>query len=91
MSLMAGSALLAQRYTGRDDLCIGTTTSGRPLPELEGLIGFFINILPMRIQVDDAMTVREYMARVRKLTVAGFEHQGAPFERIPQSLEEVLN
>lgn len=87
MSLMAGFALLAQRYTGRDDLCIGTTTSGRPLPELEGLIGFFINILPMRIQVDDTMTVREYMTRVRKLTVAGFEHQGAPFERILQSLE----
>ena len=35
---------LAQRYAGRDDVCIGTTTSGRPLPELEGLIGFFINI-----------------------------------------------
>lgn len=87
MSLMAGFALLAQRYTGRDDLCIGTTTSGRPLPELEGLIGFFINILPMRIQVDESMTVREYMAHVRRLTVSGFEHQAAPFERILQSLE----
>ncbi|MEK7395075.1 MAG: condensation domain-containing protein, partial [Fibrobacterota bacterium] len=47
MTLLAGLALLAQRYTGQDDLCIGTTTSGRPLPELEGLIGFFINILPL--------------------------------------------
>lgn len=87
MSLLAGLALLARRWAGKDDVCIGTTTSGRPLPELEGLIGFFINILPLRIAIDDTLTVGEYMARVRATTVAGFEHQSAPFERILQSLE----
>lgn len=87
MSLLAGMALVARRYTGNDDLCLGTTTSGRSLPELEGLIGFFVNILPLRIQVDQNLSVRDYMAHVRKLTVAGFEHQAAPFERILQSLE----
>lgn len=87
MSLLAGLALLAQRYTGKDDLCIGTTTSGRPLPELEGLIGFFINILPLRIQIDQSLSVRNYMARICKTAVSGFEHQAAPFERIIQSLE----
>jgi len=87
MSVLAAFALVAWRYTGREDVCIGTTTSGRPLPELEGLIGFFINILPLRVEIDPAMPVREYMARVRKLTVAGFEHQAAPFERILQSLD----
>jgi amino acid adenylation domain-containing protein len=87
MSLLAGLAILAQRHTGNDDLCLGTTTSGRPLPELEGLIGFFINILPLRIQVDQDLSVREFMAQVRTLTVAGFEHQAAPFERILQSLD----
>jgi amino acid adenylation domain-containing protein len=87
MTLLAGLALLAQRYTGQDDLCIGTTTSGRPLPELEGLIGFFINILPLRIQIDQNLSVREYMAQIRKSTVSGFEHQSAPFERILQALD----
>lgn len=87
MSLLAGLAILAQRYTGSADLCLGTTTSGRPLPELEGLIGFFINILPLRVQVDQDLTVREFMAQVRTSTVAGFEHQAAPFERILQSLD----
>ncbi len=87
MSLLAGLALIAQRYAGRDDVCIGTTTSGRPLPELEGLIGFFINILPLRIRIDEQISVREYMAQVRGTTVAGFEHQAAPFERILQALE----
>ena len=87
MTLLAGLAVLAQRYAGRDDVCIGTTTSGRPLPELEGLIGFFINILPLRIRVDEGLTVGEYMAQVRGTTVSGFEHQAAPFERILQALE----
>ena len=87
MSLLAGFALLVRRYTGKDDICLGTTTSGRPLPELEGLIGFFINILPLRVEVDEDLPVRDFMAKVRGLTVAGFEHQAAPFERILQALE----
>ncbi|MBK9577579.1 MAG: amino acid adenylation domain-containing protein [Fibrobacterota bacterium] len=87
MSLLAGFALLAQRYTGNDDVCIGTTTSGRQLPELEGLIGFFINILPLRIQIDRNLSVKDYMALVRQTAVRGFEHQAAPFERILQSLD----
>lgn len=87
MTLLAGFALLAQRYTGKDDICIGTTTSGRPLPELEGLIGFFINILPLRIKVDRNLSVCEFMALIRRTAIAGFEHQAAPFERIMQSLD----
>ncbi len=87
MSLLAGLAVVASRYTGRQDVCIGTTTSGRPVPELEGLIGFFINILPLRIGLSDQWLVGEYMAEVRKLAVAAFHHQAAPFERILQSLD----
>jgi len=86
MSLLAGLAIVAGRYTGKQDVCIGTTTSGRPLPELEDLIGFFINILPLRLRIADGLTVREYMAEVRKLAVSAFEHQAVPFERILQSL-----
>jgi amino acid adenylation domain-containing protein len=86
MSLLAGVSMVAARYTGKEDVCIGTTTSGRPVPEVEGLIGFFINILPLRIAVNHRASVRDYMAEVRKLAVAGFEHQAAPFERILNSL-----
>lgn len=86
ISLLAGLSLVAGRYTGKRDVCIGTTTSGRPLPELEGLIGFFINILPLRIPIDPRWTVHDYMAEVRRLAVAGFEHQAVPFERILQTL-----
>lgn len=86
MGLLASYALLAARYTGKNDVCIGTTTSGRPLPELEGLIGFFINILPIRVRIDDNWSVAQLMAEVRKLTLAAFDHQAVPFEKILQSL-----
>lgn len=86
MYLLAGFALTISRYTGREDLCIGTTTSGRMLPELEGLIGFFINILPLRMRIDEELTVDEYLGAVRKVAVSGFDHQLVPFERILYSL-----
>jgi amino acid adenylation domain-containing protein len=86
MSLLAGLSLVAGRYTSKRDVCIGTTTSGRPQPELEGLIGFFINILPLRIQFDENWTVKQYMAEVRRLALKGFDNQSVPFERILQAL-----
>lgn len=87
MCLLAGFALIVHRYTGKDDLCLGTTTSGRTLPEFEGLIGFFINILPLRIRVDEESTVGEYLSLVRKAALAGFDHQMVPFERVLFSLD----
>jgi non-ribosomal peptide synthetase component F len=85
MCLLAGFALTVNRYTGRDDLCIGTTTSGRILPEIEKLIGFFINILPLRITVDEDMSIGEFMGSIRTTALAGFDHQIVPFERIVYS------
>jgi len=86
MALLAGLGVVVSRYTGKQDFCIGTTASGRNQPELEGLIGFFINILPLRIKSDENLTVGEYMRGVRRLTLAGFDHQHVPFERIIYSL-----
>ncbi len=86
MVLLAGLGVVASRYTGRKDICIGTTTSGRMHPELEGLIGFFINILPLRIAIDENSTVDEYLSRVRSLTLSGFDHQAVPFEQILNAL-----
>jgi amino acid adenylation domain-containing protein len=85
MCLLAGFALTVNRYTGKDDLCIGTTTSGRILPEIEQLIGFFINILPLRISVNEDMSVGEFMSSIRSTALAGFDHQIVPYERIVYS------
>ncbi len=85
MCLLAALALTVKRYTGKQDLCIGTTTSGRILPEIEQLIGFFVNILPLRVIVDEDMTVEEFMNSVRSSALSGFDHQAVPFERIVYS------
>lgn len=85
MCLLAGFALTVNRYTGKDDICIGTTTSGRILPEIENLIGFFINILPLRISVDEESTVIDFLNAVRHVALSGFDHQTVPFERIAYS------
>lgn len=86
MSLMAGYGAVVSRYTGRDDICIGTTTSARTQPELENLIGFFVNILPLRLRVADDATVDDYLNTIRSLTLSAFDHQRVPFERILYSM-----
>lgn len=85
MSLLAALSVTVSRYTGREDLCIGTTTSGRSLVELEPLIGFFINILPLRLQVDEQASVKDLLEVVRQRTLAAFDHQIVPFEQILQA------
>lgn len=82
MSLLAGFALTVNRYTGKDDLCIGTTTSGRIFPEIEKLIGFFINILPLRITLDEDMSVSKLMSSIRSTALAGYDNQIVPYEQL---------
>jgi len=85
MCLLAAFTLTIHRYTGKEDLCIGTTTSGRIFPEIEPLIGFFINILPLRIGIEEDMNVETFMEAVRATALSGFDHQIVPFERIVYS------
>lgn len=82
MAIYGALALAVSRYAGRDDVCIGTTSSGRNRVDLEPLIGFFINILPLRLQVDEDVTVGAFMDQVRARTLGAFEHQMVPFEQI---------
>lgn len=84
MSLLAALGVTLSRYTNKDDLCVGTTTSNRTHVELEPLIGFFINILPLRLRVDEETTVSAWLKAVRAQVLAAFEH-AVPFEQILQS------
>ncbi len=81
MTLLAAFGVTLARYTHRDDLCIGTTTSNRTDVALEPLIGFFINILPIRLAVDEQGSASDLLADVRARVLAAFEH-AVPFERI---------
>lgn len=81
MSLLAALGVTLSRYTNKHDLCIGTTTSNRTAVELEPLIGFFVNILPLRLQIDEQTSVAELLKAVRSQVLSGFEHN-VPFEQI---------
>ena len=86
MTLLAGFAALAARYSGQQDLCIGTPVAGRIRPELEDLAGFFVNTLVLRIASSPRATFRDLLARTREVTLAAFEHQEVPFEQLVEEL-----
>jgi amino acid adenylation domain-containing protein len=83
MSLLAALGVTLARYTNKDDLCIGTTTSNRTDVELEPLIGFFINILPLRVRIDEQSSVGTLLKAVRAQVLDAFDH-AVPFEQILQ-------
>lgn len=85
MSLLAALGVTLSRYTHKDDLCIGTTTSNRTDVELEALIGFFVNILPLRLRIDEQSSVGALLKAVRAQVLTAFEHQAVPFEHILQA------
>ncbi len=86
MVLLAGLQALLARWSGQQDLAVGTTIAGRNLLEIEGLIGFFVNTLVLRGDLSGEPTFRELLARVRNTALAAHAHQDVPFERLIQEL-----
>ncbi|WP_164003075.1 condensation domain-containing protein, partial [Pyxidicoccus caerfyrddinensis] len=82
MFLLAAFQLLLSRYSGQDDLCVGTPVAGRNRAELEGLVGFFLNTLVLRTRLDGDPTGRELLTRVRETALGAFAHQLIPFEQL---------
>jgi amino acid adenylation domain-containing protein len=80
--LVAAFALLLRRYTGGDDLLLGTLLANRPRPELEHLAGFFANTLPLRLRMEGDPTVAEMVRRAHAAAIGAQEHAGLPFDRI---------
>ena len=87
MTLLGAFAVFLHRYSGEDDLVIGTPIAGRNQAEVEGLIGFFINTLPLRIDVAKNPTFNTLLARVKQTALEGYEHQDLPFEKLVEELK----
>nr|WP_301542280.1 non-ribosomal peptide synthetase [Pyxidicoccus fallax] len=86
MLLLAGWQVLLSRYSGQEDLCVGSPIAGRTRAETEGLIGFFVNTLVLRAQVEPHASFRELLAHVRATTLGAYEHQDVPFEKLVEEL-----
>jgi len=82
MVLLAAFSILLHRYSGQEEMVIGTAVAGRTRAETEGLIGIFINMLPIRVDLRGIPTYREVLERVREVTVRGYAYQDVPIEMI---------
>jgi amino acid adenylation domain-containing protein len=86
MVLLAAYAAALHRYTGRRDLVVGTPTLNRPRRALEDLVGFLVNLLPIRISLEGAPAFTELATRVREASLAALAHESLPFGQLVAAL-----
>jgi amino acid adenylation domain-containing protein len=82
MTLLAGWAAVLGRLSGQDDVVVGTPTANRGRREIEGLIGFFVNTLALRVELSGSSTVAELLGRVKERALDAQRHQDIPFEQV---------
>jgi amino acid adenylation domain-containing protein/FkbM family methyltransferase len=86
MSLMAVLKVVLMRYTGEDDISVGTVIANRTRKEIEGLIGFFVNTLVMRTRLEGNLSYRDLVKRVREVSLGAYAHQDAPFDKLVEEI-----
>ncbi|MGZ4112977.1 MAG: non-ribosomal peptide synthetase, partial [Tumebacillaceae bacterium] len=87
MLLLAAFQTLLHRYTGQDDILVGSPTANRAARETEGLIGFFVNMLVMRTDFSGELTFRELLGQVRDVALSALANQDVPFEKLVEELQ----
>jgi amino acid adenylation domain-containing protein len=87
MTLYAAFVTLLYRYTGSDDIVIGTPVANRTPQEIEGLIGFFVNTLALRTDLSGNPIFEQLLRRVREVALQAYTHQDLPFEQLVEALQ----
>jgi amino acid adenylation domain-containing protein len=87
MTLLAGFTVLLHRYSSQDDVVVGAPIANRERTEIEGMIGFFVNMLPMRANLAGNPSFRELLRRVRDMAVDAYAHQSIPFEKVVEAVQ----
>ncbi|MGH3927610.1 MAG: condensation domain-containing protein, partial [Pseudonocardiaceae bacterium] len=85
-TLVAACQALFARYAGQDDVAVGTVVSGRNRPELERMVGFFVNTVVLRSTVDRSHTFTEFLEAVKNTVLDAFAYDEAPFERVVEAI-----
>ncbi|GEO12157.1 non-ribosomal peptide synthetase, partial [Segetibacter aerophilus] len=86
MTLLATFNVLLHRYTGQSDICVGGGIAGRSQHEVEQLIGFFVNMLSFRSDVQSDLSFLELLKQIRETTLEAYAHQEMPFEKVVDTI-----
>src|SRR5438552_12071419 len=86
MTLLAAFQTLLHRYSAQDDIVVGTPIAGRTRVEVEGLIGFFVNMLVLRTDASGDPTFRELLKRAKKVALGSYTHKDIPFDKVVEEL-----
>lgn len=87
MTLLAAFQTLLLRYSGEDDIAVGSPIANRNRLEIEGLIGFFVNTLVLRVDLSGNPTFCDLLSRVRRIALESYAYQDLPFERLVEELQ----
>ena len=87
MTLLAAFQTLLHRYTGQNDIVVGSPIANRNRPEIEGMIGFFVNTLVFRNDFSKNPTFRDLLTRVRESSLDAYAHQDLPFEKLVEEIQ----
>ena len=87
MILMAAFQTLLHKHSGQEDIIVGTDLANRNRMEVEDLIGFFVNVLPIRTRPAADLTFSDYLQQVRQVTLDAYENQDLPFDRLVTELQ----
>lgn len=91
MTLLAGFQILLGRHAKQKDVVVGTDMANRTRVETESLIGFFINLLPMRATLEGDVAFREFLGQVRETALGAYAHQDMPFDKLVEELQPERN
>ncbi|MEG4045367.1 amino acid adenylation domain-containing protein [Microcoleus sp. Pol17_C1] len=91
MTLLAAFKTLLYRYSGQEDIVLGTFSAGRNRPEIDKLIGFFLNTLVLRTDMSGNPSFQDILSRVREVTLAAYAHENVPFEQLVETLKPDRN
>lgn len=79
--------ILLQRYTGQNDICVGTPVANRNYKEIESITGFFVNTVAIRNEMNTGLTFSSFLAQVKRKVLSVFDRQEVPFEQIVNRVE----
>ncbi|MGG8495335.1 amino acid adenylation domain-containing protein [Tenacibaculum sp. TC6] len=85
MTLLSAFKIILHKYSGQNDICVGTPIAGRSHQEFENLIGFFVNTLALRSYIEGETSVKAYLKQVKDTSLEAYKNQDAPFDKVVEA------